>query len=383
MIASPPVPIAIAWLALGAMLLGNLGLAGAAPLRQGGRSTGPSSTATFAPPTIAPILDEPGAPRNPGSTSDASDQIVETVSDPHARPRGDRREVDIPVELDEGTGAARVVGSGGDPDEAAGERLPRVPRLAEPVLRWLPEIMAASEEFDIPAELVAGMMRLESSGEPGVISPVGARGLMQVMPDNLARLGFAEASWHDPASNVRAGARMLSEGTASQGSLQGSVQAYFGFGCDVYGTCTDVYVRVAFGWADYYRPIIANPTAFGIAVLPGDWSYGPIVLYQVPTPPAPEEPPPLPTPESETATPTPSPTRTPSPEPTRPGETPRPTAPPDDPATEVPTAIPTEIPATAISTEVPTEIPTETPTETPTEIPTVAPPPEPRAEGDG
>jgi len=90
------------------------------------------------------------------------------------------------VEIDQETGVVRVVGSGGPPDHAAGESTPRVPRLDEPVLRWLPEIMAASEE--------------------------------QVMPDNRARLGFAEASWHDPASNVRAGARMLSEGTADQGS---------------------------------------------------------------------------------------------------------------------------------------------------------------------
>jgi hypothetical protein len=239
--------------------------------------------------------------------------------------------------------------------------------LNEPVLRWLPEILAASEEWDIPAELIAGMMRLESTGEPGVISPVGARGLMQVMPDNLARMGFPERSGTTRPQRM-AGGRMLAEGTSPQGSLQGSVQAYFGFGCDVYGTCTDVYVRVAFGWADYYRPILADPTAFGIAVLPDDWSFGPIYLYQVPTPPLPEEPPPPPTPAPDDATATPSPTKTPRPDPTRPGETPGPTEPPDDPDP----VVPTEAPPTKVPTAVPTATPTATPIP-PTETPTATP----------
>ena len=369
MVGTPRTPIVVVWLLLAAMLLGNLGMAQAAPLREGGPSTDADPTETMPPPTIAPIdgglvaVDDAVAPVAADGVSDAD------VAETHVRPRGARRDYDNPVEIDDETGLVRVVTPDGEPGRGAPsskQAAPKAIRLNEPVLRWLPEILAASEEWDIPAELIAGMMRLESSGEPGVISPVGARGLMQVMPDNLARMGFPEALWHDPASNVMAGGRMLAEGTAAAGSLQGSVQAYFGFGCDVYGTCTDVYVRVAFGWADYYRPILANPTAFGIAVLPDDWSFGPIYLYQVPTPPLPEEPPPPPTPAPDDATATPSPTNMPRPDPTRPGETPDPTEPPDDPDPAVPTDVPTEIPPTETPTEVPTATPTETPTPTAT-----------------
>jgi len=330
----PRTRITLAWLALAVLLLGNLGPAQAAPLRQGGPSTNSSPSATAAPPTIAPVIDEP-------TNGIESAAAGEALSDPNVRPRGKGRDYDNPAEIDEDTGEVRIVDPAVERNPSAAssnDKAPTVPRLDEPVLRWLPEIMVAAKQWGVPAELVAGVIRLESTGEPGVISPVGARGLMQVMPDNLARLGFPEERWHDPASNVMAGSRMLAEGTVAQGSLEGSIGAYFGFGCDVYGTCTDVYVRVAFGWADYYRPIIADPTQFGFAVLPADWSYGPITLYQVPTPPAPEEPPPPPTPASTTATPTPSPTRTPKADPTRPGDTPRPT--------ETPTTVPAEMPTT-------------------------------------
>jgi len=373
---------------LAALLLGNLGLAQAVPLREGGPSTGSTSTATMAPPTIGPMLDEPAGELDAGLESRPADGAP---SDPHVRPKGEPRDYDNPVEIDEETGIVRIVEPGGPADDDSpasdNEKAPTVPRLNEPVLRWLPEILAASEEWGVPAELIAGTMRLESTGEPGVISPVGARGLMQIMPANLANQGLPEALWHDPATNVMAGGRMLAEATVTWGSLQGAVQSYFGFGCDVYGTCTDVYVRVAFGWADYYRPILADPTAFGFAVLPDDWSFGPIILYQVPTPLPPEEPPPPPTPvpDDATGTPTRTPTKTPRPDPTRPGETREPTQPPDDPSTAVPTDVPTEIPPTEVPTEIPTEVPTATPTEippteTPTATPTELPPDEPPTE---
>jgi hypothetical protein len=236
-----------------------------------------------------------------------------------------------------------------------------IPRLDDPVLRWLPEIMAASERWGVPPELIAAVMRVESTGEPGVISPSGARGLMQMMPDQIGGQGVPESLWHDPATNVAAGAQGLYTRMLNQGSWEGAVGAYLGFGCDIWGTCTADYVRVVFGWANFYRPIIANPRASGYRILPSDWAFGPIRIFQIPAPPKLEEPP------------TPTPTATPT-------ETPTDGQPTPTPIPGQPTAAPTEIPPTVpVATEPPpTEIPPTQPPPTlppPTEVPTEPPPP--------
>jgi hypothetical protein len=255
-----------------------------------------------------------------------------------------------------------------------------VPRLNEPVLRWLPEIMASSEKWGVPPEILAGMIRIESQGEPGPISPSGARGLVQMMPDGLRSFGVPESLWHDPATNIDAGAWGLAWRFAAQGSWEGAIGAYLGFGCDAWGTCTDVYIRVVLTWADFYRPIIADPENSGIELLPKDWAYGPVRIFQVNLPPD------LTTPEpSKTPTPTATGTTTATPEageptvqPTEedPNEpTPVPTEP--QPTTEIPTETPpTQVPPTV---EIPTEVPTVAPpppTEPPPPPPTEAPPPE-------
>lgn len=266
-----------------------------------------------------------------------------------------------------------------------------VPRLDDPVLRWLPEIMASSTKWGVPPEILAGIIRIESQGQPGPISPAGARGLVQMMPDGLLNYGAPQSLWHDPTTNIDAGAWGLAWRFTAQGSWAGAVGAYLGFGCDIYGTCTDVYVKAVLGWADYYRPLIADPTHAGFAILPTDWAYGPIRIFQMPNPPTPEPPPNTPTPSP---TGTPKATKTPKAgQPTEvPTRAPRATATevvPTSvaPTTEAPTDVPptalppTTVPPTAAPTEVPTQIPpTPVPTEPPpppTEAPTDPPPPPP------
>ncbi|HRA48451.1 MAG TPA: transglycosylase SLT domain-containing protein [Thermomicrobiales bacterium] len=254
---------------------------------------------------------------------------------------------------------------------------PATLRLNEPVLRWLPEIRAASTKWNVPPEILAAIIRIESQGEPGPISPAGARGLVQMMPDGLISHGVPESLWHDPATNIETGAWGLAWRFQNQGSWQGAVGAYLGFGCDIFGTCTDVYVKAVMSWADFYRPIIADPLASGIPVLPADWSYGPIRIFQMPNPPTPE-----PTP-TRAATKTATPTATPKPgQPTSvptatslPTQTPKPGEPTSIPATVVPPTVvpPTEVPPTVV---LPTDVPPTVipPTDVP---PTVAPPTEP------
>jgi len=252
-----------------------------------------------------------------------------------------------------------------DDDQAAAEGAnateePAGPiRLDEPVLRWLPEILAAAEASGTPAHIIAGVMRLESDGNPNIISPAGARGQMQIMPSNLIAMGIPEYLWHDPASNVMAGSYFLASRAAEQGSWEGAVGAYFGFGCDVF-TCTETYVSVAMSWAYYYLPAIQDPLNSGFALLPADWVPPPIEPFVEAAPPKVETPP--------ATSPTPSATATPAPgeTPTAPGETPEPPTETPAPPTESPMP-PTETPVPPTETPVP---PTETPvppTETPVE----------------
>ncbi len=67
---------------------------------------------------------------------------------------------------------------GGDNQQGKAPRVPEPARLDDPILVWLPEILAASRETGVPLALIAGMIRIESQGEPQAASPAGARGLM-------------------------------------------------------------------------------------------------------------------------------------------------------------------------------------------------------------
>lgn len=67
--------------------------------------------------------------------------------------------------------------------------------------------IALSENFD-PA-LVHAVISQESAYNPHARSPVGAGGLMQMMPATAARFGLTSAERFDPAKNIRAGIRYL------------------------------------------------------------------------------------------------------------------------------------------------------------------------------
>jgi len=79
---------------------------------------------------------------------------------------------------------------------------PELP-LPPPELVRRTAVRLGGEEF---AALVDSVARVESGYRPDAISPKGARGLLQLMPDTAQRLG---ADVEDPASNVEAGTRLL------------------------------------------------------------------------------------------------------------------------------------------------------------------------------
>ena len=70
-------------------------------------------------------------------------------------------------------------------------------------------VAEAAQRFGIPATWIRVVMRAESFGEVRAISPKGAMGLMQIMPETWARLRVRYglgADPYDPEDNIFAGA---------------------------------------------------------------------------------------------------------------------------------------------------------------------------------
>lgn len=64
-----------------------------------------------------------------------------------------------------------------------------------------------AEHFGVPRELVRAVIEAESNWNPRAVSPAGAVGLMQLMPDTAA--AFQVGNRFDPAENIRGGVAYL------------------------------------------------------------------------------------------------------------------------------------------------------------------------------
>lgn len=69
------------------------------------------------------------------------------------------------------------------------------------------EIAAAARESDLDPALVHAVIQVESAYQAAAVSPKGALGLMQVLPETARRFGVDNP--RDPAANLRAGTRYL------------------------------------------------------------------------------------------------------------------------------------------------------------------------------
>ncbi len=75
-------------------------------------------------------------------------------------------------------------------------------------------IAEAAQRFAIPAAWIRAIMRIESRGDPHAVSPKGAMGLMQLMPETWAALRARYDLGRDPFNardNILAGAAFLRE----------------------------------------------------------------------------------------------------------------------------------------------------------------------------
>ena len=72
-----------------------------------------------------------------------------------------------------------------------------------------PIIQACARQFNVPADLIHSIIRAESDYDSGAISPKGAVGLMQLMPETATQYEVADR--FDPAENIKGGVKYLKD----------------------------------------------------------------------------------------------------------------------------------------------------------------------------
>src|ERR1700744_953692 len=132
-------------------------------------------------------------------------------------------------------------------------------------------IAEAAQRFAIPAAWIRAIMRIESRGDRRAVSPKGAMGLMQLMPDTWAalraRYGLGRDPF-DPRDNILAGAAFLREMHDRYGS-PGFLAAY------------NAGPRRYEDYRDRHRPLPPETVAYVAALIPfvGDGAIdGPVLV---------------------------------------------------------------------------------------------------------
>ena len=102
---------------------------------------------------------------------------------------------------------------GGDKVTARGggcERCDAVPakdKSPDRYERYDEYIKEAAELYQLPESLIRAVIKVESDYDPRVVSSMGARGLMQLMPSAAKDMRVEQV--HDPRENILGGARLL------------------------------------------------------------------------------------------------------------------------------------------------------------------------------
>lgn len=146
-----------------------------------------------------------GQGRPQGGTSRASLTAVSTLAG--WRRSGDRAPVRLAIVLLTG-----MVSCGAMPMMAMAQNTPAA--NSPPRDRYGDHIAEAAQRFALPPAWIRAVLRAESSGDPRAISPKGAIGLMQIMPQTWAALRVRHrlgADPYDPHDNIIAGAAYIRE----------------------------------------------------------------------------------------------------------------------------------------------------------------------------
>ena len=86
--------------------------------------------------------------------------------------------------------------------------MPRTGRR-ERMLKYDEMVQVASSITGVNADLLHAVVMAESGYDPQAVSPKGALGMMQLMPETARRYGVT--AWNDPADNLIGGARYLAD----------------------------------------------------------------------------------------------------------------------------------------------------------------------------
>ncbi|KAB2935202.1 MAG: lytic transglycosylase domain-containing protein [Leptonema illini] len=84
-------------------------------------------------------------------------------------------------------------------------------------------IQEESKKQGVSPDLVRAVVKAESNGNPKAVSPKGAIGLMQLMPQTAEMLGVDP---HDPSENLEGGIRFLKQMAGRYGDLDRTLAAY-------------------------------------------------------------------------------------------------------------------------------------------------------------
>ena len=90
---------------------------------------------------------------------------------------------------------------------AAAAAKPKLPPLAERQRKYWPLVRRLARSKGLDPALVMAVVQAESSFIPHAVSPRGASGLMQLVPETAAQLGLEDP--FDPAQNLEAGVAYL------------------------------------------------------------------------------------------------------------------------------------------------------------------------------
>lgn len=147
------------------------------------------------------------------------------------------------------------------------ETIPQdIPLSGDCDLDWI--IFRTGEKQGVDPRFIHAVIKQESRYDPKAVSPVGAEGLMQMMPATAKRFGLKDP--FDPAANVEAGTKYLkwllerfdgdvSLALAGYNAGEGAVDKYKGV--PPYGETQNYVKQIVSNYGKTYHPVLSPEDA--------------------------------------------------------------------------------------------------------------------------